>query len=550
MRVCNSLSVWLPLALAWSSWSCGPAPQHLEAASASQGARAQSPVTRPSHPAKDRTDRGSAAQPSDRDAATDAPEAGAVATGTSATAEPEKETGPRVGAIGPHVWIMPKPRSKGLALGNLRMGTSVRLAAPDPIRGEGCGRGWLAVEPRGYVCLGRRTTIDLDDPYYRALREVAPQPGALFPYHYAHSRGAPMYSRVPTPAEWQNAEQRLGPPGTYAELGEWAKGHEELIEKDQKIVATDPVPWFFEGGKRRVGGGPRNVHRLVWKIIPNGSMLAYAKAFEMHGRVWLVTADLTIVPADRVQFMRRSTFRGVELGDQVSLPLAWNRRLEPRPLYHRGPAGEWLESGETIAGKQWQMIAKQRSGLRADPYWELRNRPGLFVRGKDVTFTRGRDKLPQAIKADERWVDARINPGTLTVYDGLTPIFATLFSPGKGGPSVPGLDHTKYATTQTGYFRFEWKERVATMSNEEGEPKVLWFSDVPHIQYVRAPLAMHVAYWHEDFSNRKSAECLNLSPYDGHRLFALTDPPLPEGWGAVRPGGGNGRSTAIIINGN
>ncbi|RLB63676.1 MAG: hypothetical protein DRI90_06335, partial [Deltaproteobacteria bacterium] len=243
-------------------------------------------------------------------------------------------------------------------------------------------------------------------------------------------------------------------------------------------------------------------------------------------------------------------FRGVELGDQVSLPLAWNRSLEPRPLYHRGSAGEWLESGETIAGKQWQMIAKQRSGLRAAPYWELRNRPGLFVRGKDVTFTRGRDKLPQAIKADERWVDARINPGTLTVYDGLTPIFATLFSPGIGGPSVPGLDHTKYATTQTGYFRFEWKERVATMSNEKGEPKVLWFSDVPHIQYVRAPLAMHVAYWHEDFSNRKSAECLNLSPYDGHRLFALTDPPLPEGWGAVRPGGGNGRSTAIIINGN
>ncbi len=463
---------------------------------------------------------------------------------------PEKEEGPRIGAIGPHVWIMPRPRSKGLALGNLRLGTSVRLKSADPIRGEGCGRGWMSIEPRGYVCLGRRTTTDLDDPYYRALHEVAPRPGAIFPYRYAHSRGAPMYSRVPTPEQWREAEEGLGPPGTYAELGEWAKGHEELIEKDETIVATDPVPWFFEGGKRHVGGGTRSVSRLVWKVIPNGSMLAYARAFEMHDRVWLVTADLTVVPADRVQVMRRSTFRGVELGGEVSLPLAWNRSLEPRPLYRQTEEGSFVETGESWAGKQWQMIGEDRAGTRKEPYFELRKRPGLFVRGKDATFTWQRKKRPQAVKADERWVDARINPGTITVYEGLTPIYATLFSPGKGGPSVPGLDPTKYATTETGYFRFEWKERVATMSNEKGDPKVLWFSDVPHIQYVRAPLAMHVAYWHEDFSNRKSAECLNFSPYDGRKMFELIDPPLPEGWGAVRPGGGNGRSTAIIINGN
>jgi hypothetical protein len=550
MRARNSWSLWLPLTLLWFTGACGTAPQQPEVASASQPTGAPSPSIPGAEPIPSRQDRASTALPSGQENVASPQQTGAAHPATPVSATAEKELGPRVGAIGPHVWIMPKPRSKGLALGNLRLGTSVRLKSPDPIRGEGCGRGWLATEPRGYVCLGRRTTTDLDDPYYRALHEVAPQPGALFPYRYAHSRGAPMYSRVPTPAEWKDAEERFGPPGTYAELGEWAKGHEELIQKGRKIVATDPVPWFFEGGKRHVGGGTRDVNRLLWKVIPNGSMLAYAKAFEMHGRVWLVTADLTVVPADRVQFMRRSKFRGVELGDQVTLPLAWNRNLDPRPLYRQSETGEWSESGQTLAAKQWQMIAKQRSGSRADPYWELRNRPGLFVRGKHVTLTRARAKLPRAVKADERWVDAKINPGTLTVYEGITPIYATLFSPGIGGPSVPGLDHTKYATTQTGYFRFEWKERVATMSNEKGDPTVLWFSDVPHIQYVRAPLAMHVAYWHEDFSNRKSAECLNLSPHDGHRLFALTDPPLPEGWGAVRPGGGNGRSTAIIINGD
>jgi len=113
---------------------------------------------------------------------------------------------------------------------------------------------------------------------------------------------------------------------------------------------------------------------------------------------------------------------------------------------------------------------------------------------------------------------------------------------------VPGFDPNKYATTNIGIFPIEWKDRTAAMSSEKyGEPKVLWFADVPHIQYLRAPLAMHVAYWHEDFGNPKSAECVNVSPEDGNWLFNWTGPELPEGWGAMRPGGGNGPSTTVVI---
>jgi hypothetical protein len=477
------------------------------------------------------------------------PEA-AEAQSAEAVAEAEPEPAddhPRIGATGPHVQIMPKPSGKGLALGGVRMGTSIRLASPDPVPGDGCARGWYAIEPRGYVCLGPRTTLDLHDPYYRALHEMAPKRGDLYPYRYAHSRGAPMYSRVPTPEEWKEAEMKYGPAGTWAELGEWAKGHEELIE-NRPIEATDPVPWFFEGGKRRVEGGTRSPTVLVWKTIPNGSMLAYARAFEMHGRVWLVTPDLTVVPADRVQPMRLHQFRGVELDDTTRLPIAFNRWHDERPLYRR--EGEsWVSTGEVLAGKRWAMVLERPHGRENDRYWELRERTGIFVRGRDVTVSAARPSLPPAIKPGQKWIDAHITPGTLTVYVGLEPIYATLFSPGKGGHPVPGHDHSKYATTQTGVFRYEWKEHVATMSNESGEPQVLWFTDVPHIQYIKAPLAMHVSYWHEDFGNPKSAECVNVSAWDGRWLFEWTDPKLPEDWGAVRPGDGFGESTAIVING-
>jgi hypothetical protein len=459
-------------------------------------------------------------------------------------------TGPRIAAIGLHTWIMPEPRHEGLALGNVRLDTSVALAEPEPVGRHGCGGGWYAVVPRGFVCNDpKRTTLDLDDPYVRALREVAPDLDAIFPYRYAYSRGAPMYSRVPTPEEWRQAEAWLGPVGRYQQLGDWAKGHEELLEPERAIEASDEVPWFFEGGTRHIGDPTRSARVLVWRTIPNGSMLSYARSFEMHGRVWLVTPDLMLVPADRVQAMRRSTFHGVKLDANTRLPLGWNRRLEPQPLYRRDASGRFVASDEHIEPKGWRMIVDEPIRAGGDDYYPLLARSDRYLAGKHTSITRQRETLPRAIKPGEKWIDARITPGTLTAYVGLDPVYATLFSPGKGGHPVAGNDHTKFATTQIGYFRFEWKERVATMSNEKGEPKLLWFSDVPHVQYVKAPLAMHVAYWHEDFSIPKSAECVNLSPRDGRWLFGFTDPPLPEGWGAVRPGGGNGLSTPIMING-
>ncbi len=480
-----------------------------------------------------------------------APSAGALnakepaATPEAATAEPP-DTRPRLAAVDQFAYIYKRPAKKGLALGYVRYGTSIPLLSDKPIPGDGCPRGYYAVAPRGYVCLDRRTTLDLDDPYFRALQGVAPQPGVIWPYSYAFSNGAPMYSRVPTADEQEKAEKKLGPRGSFVQLAEWSRGHEELIE-DAPIPATDPVPAMFEGHARKVSGGPRNPEALVWRVIPNGSMLAYSKAFEADGRTWLVTSDLMLVPADRVRKIRRSTFKGVMVGDGLELPLAWNRTKGPKPRWSRGQSGEMVEAGDPLPAKTPVAVKSDRVIAGGRAFYELRAEPGVFVAESDVTLSTARTTLPSGVSPGEKWIEVKILPGTLTAYEGLRPVRASLFSPGKGGVPVPGLDHTKYATTAIGFFPLEWKDRVATMSNEKTEPKVLWFSDVPHIQYLKAPLAMHVAYWHEDFGNPKSAECVNVSPEDGRWLFDWTEPRLPEGWGGMRPGDGNGKSTPVVV---
>ncbi|MEZ4300732.1 MAG: L,D-transpeptidase [Polyangiaceae bacterium] len=477
--------------------------------------------------------------------ATAEPEASAPVEETKEP-EPVVDTRPRMGAVMPFAYIYKKPAAKGLALGYVRIGTSVPLLDDKPVAGEGCARGWYKVAPRGYLCLNYRTTLDLNDPYYKALASVSPK-DEPYPYKYAFSNGAPMYSRVPNKEEQEKEDKKYGPRGSYVQLAEWSKGHEELLTTDP-IKATDPIPEFFAGGKRHVAGGNRDVRRLVWRVIPNGSMVAYHKAFEAEGRVWLLTSDLMLVPADRVRAIKRHTFHGVKLGSGVDLPLAWNRTHDPKPLYKKNADGTFSAMERTYPGKGYvEIVDSVVKDSEGNGYYELREEPGIFVSIKQTTVSRAKSTLPQGVKAGSKWIEAKILPGTLTAYEGTTPVYATLFSPGKGGVPVPGHDHTKYATTQIGYFPIEWKDRINTMSNEKGEPKVLWFSDVPHIQYLKAPLAMHVAYWHQDFSNPKSAECVNVSAEDGQYLFNFTDPPLPEGWGGIRPGGGNGDSTPVIV---
>lgn len=475
-------------------------------------------------------------------------------------AVPEIEQGARIGALGPHTWIWKKPERKGLATGKMRIGTSVKLKSTSPVDGVGCSGKWYAIEPRGYVCDDETATLDLKDPYYLALRFSAPDPG-VWPYGYGHSNGAPMYSRVPTPEEWKKEERDYGPVNTWKPLGAWAIGHEENIV-DEPIAATDDVPYFLKDGKRTAPGGNFHNGVLVWRKIPAGSMLAFSRAFEANGRVWLLTPDTMVVPADRVSKMLKSEFQGVHFDkSDMRLPFAWNRSKAPLPKYKKLSSGVFEATSETIAAKAPIEIDDAPEKTEKMIYFPIRKEPGLYV-GKPsspdkeldgpVSITRRATKRPRTVAENEKWIEAKVVPGTLTAYVGDEPVFATLFSPGKGGPPPPDPDHDheKYATTALGMFPLEWKERVATMSNENGVPKVLWFTDVPHQQYLKAPLAMHVTYWHQDFGKRKSAECLNVSPIDGAYLFGFTDPPMPEGWNAIGAGQGNGKSTPVLVTAN
>jgi hypothetical protein len=472
----------------------------------------------------------------------------AASAAASASAAPAPDRRPRIGSVKWYTYIWEKPeRPKGtLAMGGIRIGTSVPLRSTAPITGPGCNGKWYAIEPRGYVCTDETTTLDLEDPYFRALAALAPGPGP-YPYRYAFSVGAPMYSRIPTPEE-QEATERTGyiPKNTFISGGKWAETHEWLVDREGKIEGTDAVPAFVDGNRPLVGSPWNPVNPKV-RVMPHGTGFSYARAFTHSGRVWLLTPDLFFIPADRVFPYKPVNFEGTPLGGEVNLPLAWVRS-EGEPKRRRQADGAFVETGERWTNKSFVMLTGQSEKVGAKTLRQTREDPAIWLAdGPGVSVVEQVDSPHYTIGEDEKWIDAHLIPGTMTAYRGKKPLWTTLWSGGKGGAPVPGKNPAFYATTELGLFRFQWKDKAATMSPDKGAPTVQWFADVPHIQYIHAPLALHVAYWHDRFGHLVSAECLNVSPRDAEWLFDFTDPPLPPGWAAVRPGGSSGPSTRIHI---
>jgi hypothetical protein len=156
----------------------------------------------------------------------------------------------------------------------------------------------------------------------------------------------------------------------------------------------------------------------------------------------------------------------------------------------------------------------------------------------------GADETGHAPEGRQTWIEVSILDGYLIAYEGTRPVFATLISPGRGGPPVGDRDPLETASTPTGFFKITGKFATATMV----APNELVHSDVPWAQNFTAKHALHAAYWHDDWGHLKSGGCVNVSPIDGKWLFEFTEPVIPKGWHGVRWLPKREPATMMIIN--
>jgi lipoprotein-anchoring transpeptidase ErfK/SrfK len=375
----------------------------------------------------------------------------------------------------------------------------VRLAK-DPTKTPTCRSGFYRVYPRGHACAGEGIEVAGAPPQSElAVNPPAKDDPLPYRYFFVKEPKVPEYHRLPSRDDQRAARDHLA---RYAELA--AKNEERALK-------------FLHGELPNEPPGPTIVRR--W--LERGFFVAGAATEERAFRQFLRTARGTYVKLSQLEERKGPSFRGVELGADKQLPLAWAVREatgfsiktradgslrfltdEGSPSYARLSLLPWV--GRKRVGTE---LVHELSDGRYLKHW----------------FAAVAEKIgrPDGVSADERWVHVDVEQQTLVAYDGDTPVYATLVSTGLEGHDTP-----------FGLFEIRAKYVASTMSDigpDAGDDRYS-IDDVPWTQYFSGSIALHGAFWHERFGLRRSHGCVNIAPYDAHRIFNHTLPLVSEGW--------------------
>jgi hypothetical protein len=129
---------------------------------------------------------------------------------------------------------------------------------------------------------------------------------------------------------------------------------------------------------------------------------------------------------------------------------------------------------------------------------------------------------PPIVTDTESWLDVELATQTLVAYQGDKPVFATLVATGVGTDGSP-------LSTPKGIQRIRAKLLAATMDNLDHTGVAPYsYEEVPFTQYI-GRVALHGAFWHDQFGATRSHGCINLTLADAEWLFGFTQPSLTEG---------------------
>ncbi|MCU0693411.1 MAG: L,D-transpeptidase [Polyangiaceae bacterium] len=474
----------------------------------------------------------------------------------SAPAHPDPR--PRIYSKRRHVWIFYEPSASSGWMGFLGLGSSVPLRSAAARSGDGCEK-FYPVEPRGWVCLNQKTTLDANEPEYRAILAFAPKLQSPFPHNYGESRGTPRYKKIPTLEEQRRREYKL----------------EEHLENVRRLRAGELDPNNLPKSLRGVDvtpaghGPPPEWARLPAAISEERdylkplSTVAWSQSFDAEGRTWLVTGDLALVPKDKVSRYPRSDFKGIALQNGVALPLAFARE-KPAPKFKRSDSGEIAPADGEWPRLSWFAVRDQAPVRIGDQRFVVTADGALLASLADVTVARramatpwgapvegvteeqaraaGVQRVPAPEGGRRTWLEVSVLGGWVVAYEDTRPVYASLIAPGRGGIPQRGVDPLETASTPVGRFRVDGKFYTSTMANA-----AFVHSDVPFSQNFHGPHVLHQAYWHDGWGEKRSAGCINFSPHDALWLFGWTEPPMPEGWFGLRSDSQAGPATIVYV---
>jgi lipoprotein-anchoring transpeptidase ErfK/SrfK len=405
-----------------------------------------------------------------------------------------------------------KPDPDATVVGWVRVGSRLRLKK-EPTKARNCSSGFFPVYPLGYVCAGEGVTV-ADKAPVSPIALTPPASDAPLPYQYYFVKEpkVPEYHRLPSRDEQREARDFLA---RYDEL--FAKSPEKAAKLLKGELPNEPKTPVF-----------------IRRFLDRGFFIAGAGIEERAFRKFVRAVRGSYVKQGSLEERKGSSFQGVELQGQsrdavggvqpAKLPIAWAvREAQPFVVKPREDGSLRLVTAEGM---------KPYARLTMVP-WVGRERVGdtLFHKLADGSYVKAwflavaePIKRPKQVPADSPWVHVNLEQQTLVAYRGDTPVYATLVSSGLEGHDTPiGLFEIKQKYVANG---------MADLGPEAGDDRYS-IDDVPWTQYFSGSIALHGAFWHERFGLTRSHGCVNLAPYDAHRVWNHTWPEIAEGWHGV-----------------
>ncbi len=475
--------------------------------------------------------------------------------------------GPALLPLKMEVPVYERPQQDAPKVGYLRLGARVPRSA-EPVGFENCPAGWYAVRPIGFVCAEDHATTDLTHPLVRAI-DVEPQRAKPMPYAYAFVRSvAPNYLKIPDKQEQFKREMRLERHlRNYKRLSDkWDAlevGANDVPLDEQGYAiggipssatsmdmsqryggdGSDQVPWWLEGGKRlipNVSSFKAPSYSVMAGRIKRHAGVAVLGTFvageDAQSRRFAITTDARLIPADKLKADSGSPFHGYAVKD-VGLPVAFARKTGATWWQYEGGK---LKPTEHLGWREFIPLTGKVKRIAGVRMVEARN--GKWLRSEDLKTAVKPSQLPWFASKHRRWIQISILSQTLVLWEGDTPVYATLVSSGRDGIADPSTTWS----TPLGTFRVYQKHVTTTMDSEVADSE-FELRDVPWVQYFKGGYAIHAAYWHDDFGRPRSHGCVNLSPVDARVVFQFTSPDVPEHWHGSEAGDAFGEGTIVHI---
>lgn len=455
------------------------------------------------------------------------------------------ENGPKLVAMSANVSVYERPFKTAPVIGTLRFGAQVARATEAFKKNAECEGGFYPVRPRGFVCADAGVSLESAD--------LAPAPDTTkaLPYRYASVKSAtPLYSRIPT-----RAEQLENEPGLERHLAKVAKREPVSLRAGANDVPLDEraVPSgiasiakgaegvgddgkrtsvsFFEFAASAPAPALPDRGAIVAMVMRRGSSMAITGTVSSDGpsgpRQFGITPEANYIPLDKVEPLLGSTWHGVDLTKEKSVPVGFVLRHEVSP-YSLGKGKAKRLEDEEVEKRTPVFLTGRFRTVESVQYDEAED--GTWFRSKDLIKVVKRSKFPDFVQAGTKWVDVSLALQTITLYEGKKPIYTSLISSGKDMLGDPATA----AATQQGTFTITKKATTMTIDAREVDQAFDVFNAPYGLEFAPG-FALVGSTWSDPSGEARGFHDVALTPIDAHRLFSWAGPEVPTGWSWITP---------------